>query len=62
MGLIIQNIFLWCKKIYGFEIILFYDVIKYGECELVNVNGESCCYKVFKKIVEKDELLKVNEI
>lgn len=52
----------WCRRIYGFEIIEWYDVIKYELYCFIRMNGENCCYKVFKKIVEKNELLKVNEI
>lgn len=50
-----------CKKTYGFEITLPYDVTRHGERQPVKVNGENRCYKVFKKIVEKNEPLKANE-
>lgn len=37
-------------------------MIKYVLYCFIRVNGEDCCYEVFKKIVEKNKLLKVNEI
>lgn len=50
-----------CRKTYGFEITLPYDVTKHGTRQPDRVNGEDRCYKVFKKIVEKNEPLKANE-
>lgn len=50
-----------CKKSYGFEITELYDVTKHESHPPIKVNGENRCYKVFKKIVEKNEPLKANE-
>lgn len=50
-----------CKKTYGFEITLPYDVKRHGGRQPVKVNGENRCFKVFKKIIEKNEPLKENE-
>lgn len=50
-----------CRRTYGFEITEQYDVTKHESHRPIRVNGEDRCYKVFKKIVEKNEPLKANE-